>query len=244
MSLKIIDPSGVDLAAQPPLLKTVNSTTLVGGRAYVQCRIIEDGGMLYDRIAGTLSWNDGTVPIVYTGAGTISVSEYRDLVPGQYVARMDAHNYRMPAPEAVSINFGFTVKPSRSVSSKTPLLYGPILPKDAGFPNTDQWAWNTGKDIEVLSSSVKMLLLTAKGDRIMLPDYGTSIKNILFEVRSAGVESMLQNEISTALARWEPRVAIESIAVVWTGDRDVTVTALFTSRLDMTTFEIPMNFQQ
>ena len=246
MALKITDLSGVSLVDQPPATQTVNATTNAGGRAVVQCLITEDAPLPFDFVGGTLHWNDGTVPIVYNGAfsGTLLVDQQRNLPPGAYVVRLEARNYRTPVNDTVAVNFGFKVKTSARLSTKPPLLYGPILPKDNGYPNASQWSWNTGTDLDVLASSVKMLLITARGERIMQPDYGTNVKAILFELKTSGIESVLQNDITGALSRWEPRVQVQSLTLAWTGDREVTLNAVFVSLLNQASFSIPVTYTQ
>jgi len=64
-------------------------------------------------------------------------------------------------------------------------------------------------------SNLKNLLLTAKGERYMLPDFGTEIRYILFEnISSEGefVES-IRNEISNAISTWMPYLTITELDV-------------------------------
>jgi RND family efflux transporter MFP subunit len=49
-----------------------------------------------------------------------------------------------------------------------------------------------------------MLLMTSKGERLMYPDYGTNIRNIVFELNVASIETIVQQEINQAdCARYE-----------------------------------------
>jgi phage baseplate assembly protein W len=251
MSLRITNLNGVNLIEQPPETVAVAAYPVTGGAANIQCLLIEDSALPVDYITGTLYWDDGSLPVVYNGtsAGTIVIDATRNLQPGQYVARVEAHNYAVipedcgrPHWNTVSVNFGFYVQPIDKQPVKTPLIYGPILPKDTGYPNQDQWNWNRGEDIEILASSVKMLLTTRKGERIMQPGYGTNLHAILFELQTTGIETLVQQEIVDALVLWEPRVSLRSILVERTAERDVTVTADFVSKLNQRDFTIPMTF--
>jgi len=122
------------------------------------------------------------------------------------------------------------------------LIYGPILPKDEGYPNTSQWNFDRGTDLEILASSLKMLLLTRQGERIMEPDYGTRLHSLLFLPQTSGFESVVQHEITEALTRWEPRVELRYFQVEKTGDREIKVTATFASRLNQSEFVLPLTF--
>lgn len=64
-------------------------------------------------------------------------------------------------------------------------------------------------------SNLKNLLLTAKGERYMLPEFGTNIRTILFENISNEEEftSSLKNEISDSLGTWMPYILIEELEV-------------------------------
>lgn len=244
MSLRITDFSGVNLIEQPPEQVRIAAEPVIGGRVTIQVLVIEDGTLPYDFVTGTLNWNDGSQPVVYNGttSGTLTIDTYRALQPGDYVVKVEAHNYDTPVWDTVSVNFAFEVRPINAEPVKVPIVYGPILPKDTGYPNPDQWLWNRGEDIEILASSVKMLLTTAKGERVMQPDYGTNLRLILFELMTTGIEGLVQQEIVDALTRWEPRVSLQFLAVEKTGDREVTVTASFVSKLNQKDFTIPMVF--
>lgn len=251
MSLRIVNFDGVNLLEQPPQEVSLVAQPVFGARATIQCLVIEDGTLPYDYVTGTLNWNDGSLPTVYNGttSGTLTIDEHRQLLPGDYVVNFEAHNYDTIIPDCgkpywstVSVNFAFEVKPLNPAPVKVPIIFGPILPKDTGYPNSDQWNWNRGEDTDMLVSSVKMLLITAKGERVMQPEYGTNLRLILFEFQNAGIESMVQQEIIDALTRWEPRVRLSFLTVETTGAREVTVTATFISKLNQRDFTVPMVF--
>lgn len=244
MSLTITDFNGVDLIDNPPEVVPVVAQPVLGGQAQVKCLAICSGSLAYCYVTGTLSWDDGSLPIVYNGttAGTLTIDAYRNLQPGDYVVTVEAHNYQTPVWDTVNVNFLFEVRPMNPAPVKTPVIYGPILPKDTGFPNADQWDWNRGEDVEILASSVKMLLTTKKGERIMQPEYGTNLSLILFEFQGNGIESMVQQEIVDAITKWEPRVSLQFLTVERTGEREVTVNATFVSKLNQQDFNVPMVF--
>lgn len=66
---------------------------------------------------------------------------------------------------------------------------------------------------EQVYSNLKNLLLTAKGERYMLPTFGTEIRTILFENISTEDEffDLLNNEIRSSIAEWLPYVSISSL---------------------------------
>ena len=244
MPLHITDFNGVDLVAQPPKATAITAAPVVGGRASIQCAIFEDPDLPNDYVTGTLDWNDGSQPVVYNGTahGQVVINTVRSLPPGNYVVTVVAHNYATPAWETLSVNFAFQVTLAGAPLPTVPIVYGPILPKDTGFPNAQQWNWDRGEDLAILASSVKMLLTTAKGERIMQPEYGTNLRLILFEFNTTGIEGLVQQEIVDALGKWEQRVSLQFLAIERTGEREVTVSANFISKLNAVDFSIPMVF--
>jgi phage baseplate assembly protein W len=64
-------------------------------------------------------------------------------------------------------------------------------------------------------SNLKNLLLTAKGERYMLPEFGTQLRLILFENISSEEEfqTSLKNEITDAIGTWMPFLLIEELDV-------------------------------
>ena len=49
---------------------------------------------------------------------------------------------------------------------------------------------------EVARQNLKMLVLTAPGERIMIPEFGVGIRNYLFENMSSDVFSMIRSFMS------------------------------------------------
>jgi phage baseplate assembly protein W len=61
--------------------------------------------------------------------------------------------------------------------------------------------------------SIQIILLTERGERTMLHDFGGGLQRLLFEANTASTRQLLRDSILKALGRWEPRVAVESVEV-------------------------------
>jgi phage baseplate assembly protein W len=245
--LTIKDLDGNDLVANPPdeanyRAVGVDHSVLVG----IQCRIIEDDPYLVGMfVNGTLNWNDGSLPTVYNAvSGTLTIDAEKGLTNGIYNVNVVGQNYKAPTPDQVGVNFLVNVIQEKTKAPPQRLIFGPILPRDSGFPNPDQWDFNTESDLLILESSVRMLLLTAKGERLMEPEYGTNIRSILFEQNINGIESAIGEEIVSALTTWEPRLQLDTISVVRNPDRSVTVNCSFLSKLSSQGFQVNLQFVQ
>ncbi len=66
------------------------------------------------------------------------------------------------------------------------------------------------KDIE---QSLYILLTTALGERVMVPDYGCDLNAYLFEPISNSKTFFIQDLISTAIINYEPRIDLISVQI-------------------------------
>ena len=66
------------------------------------------------------------------------------------------------------------------------------------------------KDIE---PSILSILGTAKGERVMRPEFGSSIHDFVFAPNNATTHGLLGYHVRDALAFWEPRIEVTDIDV-------------------------------
>lgn len=170
---------------------------------------------------------------------TGAVFEYR-YFPGTYNVSVKANNYRTPESDVAEHFFTVEVTSSNTVKQETQgAVFGPVLPRDVGFPNAEQWNLNVGADIQIIESSVKMLLITTTGDRLMLPDYGTNLRRLLFEPNSDAIETLARDNIITALNKWEPRASLQGLTVQRDSNlREARIQAVFVTNLGQKQFTV------
>jgi len=65
----------------------------------------------------------------------------------------------------------------------------------------------TGAD-DHLSDLIEQVLFTAPGERVMRPDFGCGIHDLVFGVNSADTAGRVASEVRGALLRWEPRIDV------------------------------------
>jgi phage baseplate assembly protein W len=80
----------------------------------------------------------------------------------------------------------------------------PITKHARGFLHTQ-----TGADL--IRSDLLSLLLTNPGERVMLPEFGTPLIELIFEQNDAVVAEQAREMITNAIATWEPRIAVTAI---------------------------------
>jgi uncharacterized protein len=67
--------------------------------------------------------------------------------------------------------------------------------------------------------SIWIILATAKGERVMRPDFGCGIYNLVFEINSAATAAKVSNAVREALLFFEPRIDVIDVEVR-RGDED------------------------
>lgn len=73
---------------------------------------------------------------------------------------------------------------------------------------------------EDIAEAVRIILFTGKGERAMRPDFGCSIRKYAFSDMSAIDLRSMEQEISDALIRYEPRITKLKVSVIRTQPRD------------------------
>lgn len=242
--VSIRNPNGIDLVANPPADRSLAATN---NRAVynLQALVVEDDTSLPTQsVAGTINWNDGGPVTVVNGSGTVVVDATRSFAPGTYLVSLAARNFGVgPAASQACVTFGVRVTDT-AIAQERPVVYGPILPRDQGFPGPKDWNLDTASNLFILESSVKMLLNTAKGERIMEPGYGTSLRALIFDTTDGNLDASIQREITEALALWEPRVELQFLQVTRPANtRTATVVCTLASRLTGEAFGLTLYFQ-
>ena len=66
---------------------------------------------------------------------------------------------------------------------------------------------------ESINQSIKNIILTTKGEVFFDPDFGSRIRQLLFEKMNIITETLLRDEIYYAIENFEPRVDINKVTV-------------------------------
>jgi phage baseplate assembly protein W len=64
------------------------------------------------------------------------------------------------------------------------------------------------RDVE---EAMMMILLTPVGQRVMRPDFGCRIHELVFAPNDASTEGLAVYYVEEALARWEPRISLREV---------------------------------
>ena len=71
--------------------------------------------------------------------------------------------------------------------------------------------WSAGEDN--IREAIYVILMTQFRERLNQPDFGGNLTSFLFEPNTVSTRHLIQTQIARALARWEPRIAVEAVTV-------------------------------
>jgi len=76
-----------------------------------------------------------------------------------------------------------------------------------------------------IKSDLMQLILTNPGERVMLSDFGTGLRKLLFEQNNDILFEKIRSAIIEAISRWEPRVVLQEV-IVTNQDNEATGTKI------------------
>lgn len=73
---------------------------------------------------------------------------------------------------------------------------------------------NKNSDVDLIKSNLRQLLLTHRGERVMLPLFGTNLKRYLMEPMDQLLFSRIRKEISESIERYASNVNLLKIVII------------------------------
>ncbi len=64
-----------------------------------------------------------------------------------------------------------------------------------------------------IEQSIRIILETSPGERVMRPEFGCRIHELVFAPNDAATEGLLIHYIEEALAQWEPRIEVQEVEI-------------------------------
>ena len=65
-----------------------------------------------------------------------------------------------------------------------------------------------------LKDCIQQLIMTAPGERVMRPSWGTSLRISAFEPNDSSMRDRLEREIKEAITTYEPRVIVKKLSLI------------------------------
>jgi len=71
----------------------------------------------------------------------------------------------------------------------------------------------TSSGEELIRESIMIILGTAKGERVMRPDFGCDIYELVFAPNNTSTATLISVYVKEALLKWEPRIEVLNVTV-------------------------------
>src|SRR5438552_3350270 len=71
--------------------------------------------------------------------------------------------------------------------------------------------FSSGEDL--IQQSVRLILETAPGERVMRPEFGCGIHELVFEANTSMLHTRIQHRVKDALLKWERRIDVLDVRV-------------------------------
>ncbi len=186
-----------------------------------------DNDLFNGYIYGTINWGDGSIepfkddnksPEFIQGGNFIYKKDISSVsthfyYSGKFTVTLQVFNKKYPVQDSAKAYINIDTTSTLQQVQESNIIYGPILPLDGSFPNEQQWSFNTGGDVKILASSIKMILTTDLGERLMEQPTGSNIRAMLFDPTDSITLAQIQNTVRTVINSNEPRVKILSVNI-------------------------------
>ena len=102
-------------------------------------------------------------------------------------------------------------------------MYSDFLGRGWSFPvqptATGQAAMSAEE--QSIREAIWIILATSPGERVMRPDFGCGIHDLVFALNDADTAGSVQKKVRDALIRWEPRINVLGVDVEVKGRGEV-----------------------
>ena len=87
---------------------------------------------------------------------------------------------------------------------------------------------------ESVEQGIRIVLSTPLGERVMRPNFGCAIHELVFAPNSAATRGLAETRVREALLRWEPRIEVLDVRTVASDERDEVLLINIHYRVHMT----------
>jgi phage baseplate assembly protein W len=94
-------------------------------------------------------------------------------------------------------------------------MANPIIGRGWSFPPMldERGTIALTSDGDEIEQSIRIILSTAPGQRVMRPDFGCRIHELVFAPNNSATAGEAIQYVTESLGRWEPRIEVESVDV-------------------------------
>lgn len=66
---------------------------------------------------------------------------------------------------------------------------------------------------EDIQQSIILILSTGIGERVMLPQFGSKLKELVFAAQNTAIHALASYYVNESLTQWEPRIVVTNVSV-------------------------------
>lgn len=94
-------------------------------------------------------------------------------------------------------------------------MNGDFLGKGIAFPMqiSQRKGIKVSSGEEKVKESIRIILGTQHGERLMRPNFGSNLKSLVFAPNDAATANMARHLVEEALRTWEPRIILDNVHV-------------------------------
>lgn len=94
-------------------------------------------------------------------------------------------------------------------------MANPIIGRGWNFPPVldERGTVALTSDDDEIDQSIQIILSTAPGQRVMRPEFGCRIHELVFAPNSSATAGLASRYVREALGHWEPRIQVENVGV-------------------------------
>ena len=112
-----------------------------------------------------------------------------------------------------------------------------------GFPvDTVEGAVVHAAHEESIAQAIRIVLGTVKGERVMRPDFGCGIHDLVFERNTAATAGRVTSAVRDALLLHEPRIEVVDVEVEPRGEAELVITVAYRVRATNNVFNLVFPF--
>jgi phage baseplate assembly protein W len=105
----------------------------------------------------------------------------------------------------------YTPPPRTDLAPEGPSFIGRGIAWPMGVDHTGALALSSGA--EDIDRSLRIVLATAPGERVMRPQFGCRIWDMMFEPVTENLMGAMSEAVLDAVAQWEPRIELHDVQV-------------------------------
>ena len=101
-------------------------------------------------------------------------------------------------------------------------------------PKKEDVSFPLAKYEESIEQAIRIILSTSKGERVMRPDFGCNLHELVFAPNNASNRGLAEHYVREALLNWEPRIKVLEVEASVAGAQEEAIILTISYRVRAT----------